>query len=247
VLFVNKYLDKKYKSIILDISYLLHPKFPSSVKGSCDLPLAKLCLNLIECFFSLTLLITEIFKMNINRFSRSWYVVYTYPKAEQKANKKLKEMGITSFLPLHKVVRQWSDRKKKLEVPLFPSYIFIYILPHEGSNVLKIKGIIKFVTFEGKRAVISDVIIDSLKNILKGDVEVTNENFCNDGAKVKISQGHFAGAEGVLIRKNGKTRLLVQIEVLHISVFVDVPAGCVKPVSKKAPKRVSRKWSSLML
>lgn len=166
--------------------------------------------------------------MNLNQSNPNWHVVYTYPRAERTANIKLKEMGIISFLPLHKVVRQWSDRKKKLEVPLFPNYIFVYIFPKQRFSVLKIKELIKFVSFEGRPAIVSEKIIYSLKKIVKGDIEVSNENFNEEGIKVKIRRGQFTGAEGILIRKNGKTRLLVQIEALNTYVSIDISANSIE-------------------
>lgn len=166
--------------------------------------------------------------MQGNQCNPNWYVAYTFPNAERKAAFKLKEMGVDSFLPLHKVVRQWSDRKKKLEVPLFPNYIFIYVLPQKRFDVLKIKELVKFVSFERKPAIIPEALINSLKNILSGDIEISNENFCEEGMKVTIRQGQFAGAEGILVRKNGKARLLIQIEALHTHVSVDISANYVE-------------------
>lgn len=153
---------------------------------------------------------------------KCWYVLYTYPQSERKADTKLRQMGITSYLPLHKVIKQWSDRKKVLEVPLFPNYIFVNSSPHQRFNALKIKELVKFVTFEGKPAVVSEDIISSLKNIVNGEVEVSNESCYDEGMKVKIKRGKFEGTEGILIRKNAKTRLLVRIDALQTHVSVDI-------------------------
>lgn len=169
----------------------------------------------------------------------NWYVAYTYPQTERKIDLKLRQMGISSFLPMHTVIRQWSDRKKKLEVPLFPNYIFINSLPHERFNALHIKEIVRFVSFEGVPAVVSDEIVESLKKILNGDIEVSAEIMYSEGEKVKIRDGRFAGAEGTMIRRNGKTRLLIQIEALHTQISVEVSAGNVEIISDQPIKNVA--------
>ena len=160
-----------------------------------------------------------------NHSTSNWHVVYTYPKAERKVNSKLREMGITTFLPLHKVVRQWSDRKKKLEIPLFPNYVFVCIPHRERFKALQVGGVVRYVSFEGQPVAIEESIIDSLKKVLKGNADVSNEEFYEEQMPVRISHGQFAGAEGTLIRKNGKNRLLVKINVLHTCVSVDIKAS----------------------
>jgi transcription antitermination factor NusG len=150
------------------------------------------------------------------------------PKSEKKVASTISSMGIEAYLPLQKRIRQWSDRKKKIEVPLFPNYVFIYALPDQRFKALKIKELVRFISFEGKPVVISEIIIDSLKKVLKGEAEVSNSAFYDEGMKVKINQGEFAGAEGRLIRRNGKTRLLIQIKALHVDVSVDISANNVQ-------------------
>lgn len=154
-----------------------------------------------------------------------WYLVYTYPKAEKKVDSKLREIGITTFLPMHKVVKQWSDRKKKLEVPLFPNYVFVCIPHRERFKALQVKGVVRFISFEGQPVIVKDAIVDSLKTMLTGSADVSNEEFYQEGMPVRISHGQFVGAEGTLIRKNGKNRLLVKINVLHTCVSVDISAS----------------------
>ncbi len=169
--------------------------------------------------------------MKTNQSKLNWYVAYTYPRSERIANKKLKEMGATSFLPLHQVMRQWHDRKKKLEVPLFPCYLFVYVSALERFNVLKIKELVRFISFGGTPAVVSDTTINSLKKIVKGEnIEVSEYDNYQNGSKVRIMKGQFAGFEGLLLRKRGKNRLALEIPALQRSVVVDVPSNYVRAV-----------------
>ena len=159
-----------------------------------------------------------------------WYVAYTYPKAERKVQRKVASIGVESFLPVSKVVRQWSDRKKKLEMPVFPNYIFIRATPHERHQTLNIRELVRFVSFEGNPVTISDKEIESIKTVLSMDTKISNERFHQVGTKVQITSGGFAGATGILVRKEGKQRLLVQLEALQQAFSVSLPAGCVKEV-----------------
>jgi transcriptional antiterminator RfaH len=158
-----------------------------------------------------------------------WHIAYTYPKAERKVFRKLELMGVTAFLPLHYVVRTWSDRKKKLEVPLFPNYIFIYTSSSERYELLQIKEVVRFVSFDGSPAIVSETLINSLKKMLKGDVEVSEEEY-HEGMHVKVTDGLFKGAEGILIRKNSKSRLVIQIKVLRRTVSVDISSSSIIPL-----------------
>jgi transcription antitermination factor NusG len=171
---------------------------------------------------------------NLNGTSREedakrWLIAYTFPKAERKIHSKLEAIGVTSFLPLQKVIRKWSDRNKKLIVPLFPNYIFIHTCVKQQYEILQLRELVRYVEFAGKLATVSENLIGSLKKMVAGDVEVSNENFIS-GMRVRICEGPLMGTEGVLLRRNGKKRLLVRIEALQRCVSVDISANSVVSV-----------------
>jgi transcription antitermination factor NusG len=161
---------------------------------------------------------------------RKWYIGYTMPKAEKKTFSRLNEIGVVSFLPMQKVVRYWSDRKKKLEVPLFPNYIFIYTSNAERFDILKMQGLVKYVSFGGNPATVSDSLIDSLKKMQTGDLQVSNIEFI-EGMQVRITDGPFAGIEGTLVHKRDSKRIVVRIEVLKRAVSVDVSANRIEVIN----------------
>jgi transcription antitermination factor NusG len=162
--------------------------------------------------------------MKFDSLKKTWYVAYTRPQVERKAKAKLDEMYVKTFLPMQTTMRQWSDRRKKIEVPLFPNYIFIHTNSFEKFNLLNIPELVRYVAFEGQPAIVPDSVIESMEKLLTGDVEVSNENL-QTGVKVKITQGKFAGVEGTLLRRNVKTRIVVSIEALRQSISVDIPAA----------------------
>lgn len=159
-----------------------------------------------------------------------WYVAYTYPKAERLVQDKLERIGLHAFLPMHQVVRNWSDRQKKLTVPLFPNYLFVYSSDTHRSKSLAIREIVRYVSFDGKPATVSDVIINSLKHILNEQIEVDVEQFDQVGISVRVVRGPFAGLEGIMVEKKGKTRLVIQIKVLRNSVSINIAASDVVPI-----------------
>ena len=168
--------------------------------------------------------------MDSTTIARNWYVAYTFPKAEKSIQKNLEIMKITSFLPLYEVIRRWSDRRKKILAPLFPNYIFIYSSHHERYKALKLKGIVKYVSFGGKPAIIENEQIESIKKIIIGNIEVNPIEYLKPGKSIKIIQGPFLGAEGILEEVKGGMRLIVQLNCLNRAVSVHVSANMVSPL-----------------
>lgn len=157
-----------------------------------------------------------------------WYVAYTYPQAEKRVDQKVKEMGFESFLPTQKVVRQWSDRKKTFDVPLFPNYIFIRTTPHNRFAVLSIKELVRFISFSGQPVAVPDEDIASLKKIASGEITTSNEVFGGTiGERVRITHGQFAGIEGILTKNNGHQKLVIQIEAMKQAVSIEIESGYV--------------------
>jgi transcription antitermination factor NusG len=122
-----------------------------------------------------------------------------FQKAEKQVKISLDRMSVVSFLPLQKVTRIWSDRKKQLELPLFPNYIFIYTSSRDRYKSLQIKSILNYVSFAGKPATVPENVIVSLQKILSENIQLTEESFSSDtiGMPVLITEGPFTGIEGI--------------------------------------------------
>ena len=108
----------------------------------------------------------------ITQENQSWYAVYTRSRAEKQLMGLLAEKGIEAYVPLHKVMRQWSDRKKLVEVPLIRSYCFVKVAPRDYQKVLNTPGAVRYVWFSGKPAEIPERQIDALKSITGSGIEV---------------------------------------------------------------------------
>ncbi|MCG8697385.1 MAG: UpxY family transcription antiterminator [Bacteroidales bacterium] len=164
---------------------------------------------------------------------KNWYAVYTRSKAEKSVSKLLKEDNITEYLPLVKTLRQWSDRKKYVTLPLFNSYIFVHITEIEKLRVLQCPGVVCFVTIGQELINIPENQINAIKEFVQNDYDL-NINFEPvEGQKVKVNRGPMKGLEGVIVKKNGSHKLQVKIEAINQFITLTVPINLVDPISPK--------------
>jgi len=161
-----------------------------------------------------------------------WYAVYTNPRAEKQVYERLIESKIEVYLPLKKTIRQWSDRKKIIEMPLLPSYIFVKTSPKSFQAVYKIYGVVKFVSFEGKPVAIPQKQIDILRLLIDSDadIEVTSENFAK-GDNVEVVNGILTGLAGELIKIGSNNRFVVRIDKLNQNLILQIPKNFLKKIS----------------
>mgnify|MGYP003389971793 FL=1 len=148
-----------------------------------------------------------------------WYVVYTHPNFEKKVYNSLQQRDIISFLPLKKMIRQWSDRKKTIESPLFPNYLFVYTTVHDRFKVLEIPGTARYISFNNSPVTITDNEIEMIKKMMT-DPHVMIEN-CLEGDAVKITEGPFTGLTGIIFERKGRTRFGVKLNVIKQSISVE--------------------------
>ena len=157
---------------------------------------------------------------------KNWFALYTKPRWEKKVSTKLLNKGIESWCPVQKLQRQWSDRKKIIEDPLFKSYVFVHISDDEKTKVLATEGVIQFVYYLKKPAVIRNEEIQLIKTyLLEKDVQITVQSLKQFEEKdlVVISKGVFMDNEGVVV-KGGKRKVYVRLESLDQLMTVEFPA-----------------------
>jgi transcription antitermination factor NusG len=148
--------------------------------------------------------------------SAHWHALYTRSRNEKKVSERLTEKGIEAYVPLHKVLHQWSDRKKWVEEPLIRSYVFVRIEPEHYYEVLNTPGAVRYVFFSGKAATIPDRQIEMLKIISGSNIETTPvPNTLKPGTPIKVIAGPLAGLTGELIRISGKNHVVVRIDHLE--------------------------------
>lgn len=174
---------------------------------------------------------------------KSWYAIYTKSRNEKKISEFFLRDGIEHYLPLVKRIKIWSDRKKQVEEPMFPSYIFVYISEQEHLSVLRTIGVVRFITFEGKKVSIRPVQIEAIRKYAEtGEEFIANEADYKVGKKVKVVIGGMKGLEGKLVEVLGKQRVKVEIEAIGQSVFVRIPKGSLEIVGEYPEEKGSKSW-----
>ena len=153
---------------------------------------------------------------------KKWYAVYTKSRCEKKVAHLLSEKGIEHYCPLNKVQRQWSDRKKIVLEPLFKSYVFVKIKPEEQVQVRKTRGILNFVYWLSKPAIIKSEEIDTIKKFLDDYSNIRLEKTeVNTNDVVRIITGPFMEQEGqVVLVKNKTVKVLLPSlgYLMHVEV-----------------------------
>jgi transcription antitermination factor NusG len=163
-----------------------------------------------------------------------WYAVLTVPQNEKSAARQLGLREIESFLPTYESVRVWKNRQRvKLELPLFPSYLFVRIERRQKSRVLASPGVLRIVGNNREMISIPDATIDFLRSDLRG---CRVEPYCElvVGQKVRIKTGAMEGLEGVLVRKNHNLRFVLTIGLINQHAAVEIDAACLEPVNSRS-------------
>ena len=159
--------------------------------------------------------------------NKKWLVLYSKPKWEKKVDAALIRKGIESWCPTKKTLKQWTDRKKIIEEPIFKSYVFVRVDELERLEVLMTPGVLNFIYYEKKPAIIRDVDIDTIKRYLMVDdakIEMVSSVGFAPNTKVKVSHGVFIDAEGTVLRSGGK-KVYVQLESIGQLMIVEFSKG----------------------
>ena len=163
---------------------------------------------------------------------KKWFAVYTKPRWEKKIDTVLIRKGVESWCPLQKIERQWSDRKKIIEDPLFKSYVFVHIDATEKTKVLMTDGVLNFVHYLGKPAIIKDDEINIIKKYLSekdASIVIFSQEGFKEEMRITVNHGVFMGNEGTVIR-GGKKKVYVKLESLGQVMVVEFPAEFLSPI-----------------
>ena len=158
-----------------------------------------------------------------NKDTLKWYPLYTKSRHEKKAYENLLNAGYEAFLPLKKSVRQWSDRKKIVDVPLINSYVFVRCNRNELRDVLKLYGIARYISFGGRPAFVRDEEIEMLKRAITQETGIeARDGMIEEGTYVKICSGPFEGFSGKVQKRSGTKKLIIEIEALNKSFLISL-------------------------
>ena len=151
-----------------------------------------------------------------------WYALYANTRHEKVVARQLEERRIETFLPLYRTWHRWKDRRKQVELALFPSYVFVRIEEEDKLRVLKVPGVVNVVSFNGRMAALPEREIAALRHALENNIYAEPCPYLCVGRRVRVVRGPMEGAEGILARKKDKCRVVISVDVLMRSVAVEV-------------------------
>ena len=158
-----------------------------------------------------------------------WYALYTKSRHEKIVDQGLKRRDIETFLPLRKITRRWSDRKKVIEDPLFKSYLFVRIPWRDRWEVLNTAGAVRFVgSSHSDPTVVPEVELLTIRRFIEEQIRVDPFPYLKEGQRVYIRSGPLKGAEGFIVRKNRNCRLVISLDLLMQSISVELDEACVE-------------------
>ena len=170
--------------------------------------------------------------INKNKEGKKWFAIYVKSRFEKKVYQDLIDIGVESFLPLITRIRQWSDRKKKVEEPLFRSYLFVRIPSDNDAFFRKVKsvsGVVCFVVMENKPVPVPENQIAAIESYI-ADTEIHEVSFddIKEGELVIVKSGQMRGLIGRFVKINGKHRVIIDIDSVGQSLPINVPRSSIE-------------------
>jgi transcription elongation factor/antiterminator RfaH len=159
-----------------------------------------------------------------------WYALYTKHQHEKAAARLLERTGFEIFLPLYQTVHRWKDRNRKVQLPLFPGYLFLRMGFERKIDVLRTPGVFSFIESGGKPCPIPDDEIDAIRRAANSPTHLEPHPFLKSGDRVRIRSGPLAGIEGILTGAKKRYRIVLSVELLQKSVGLEVDLAIVERV-----------------
>lgn len=159
-----------------------------------------------------------------------WFALYTKGRHEKAVYQELTKKGIEAFLPLRKITRQWSDRKKIIEEPLFKSYLFVHTPYADRLPILNTAGVVSFVGKKTDPIEVREADLLAIKTFVDQGIHMDPFPYLKEGQRVYIRSGAFKGVEGYVVRKDRHCRLVISLDALMQSISVVIDESCVEPL-----------------
>lgn len=159
----------------------------------------------------------------------NWYALTTCSRHEKIVAAQIERRSFQCFLPLYRSSRRWKDRRKELNLALFPGYVFVRMALEDKLRVLQLPGVVRLVSFNGKPAALPDAEIEALQARLSGDIRVEPHPYLRTGRRVRVRSGAMQGLEGIVVRRKERYRVIFSIDLIMRSVAVEVDEADLEP------------------
>ena len=154
-----------------------------------------------------------------------WYAVQTSARHEKRVHQRFAERSVESFLPLYETINRWKDRRVRVQLPLFPGYIFAHLDLVERLKVLQVAGVARFVNFGGVAIPVPTAEIESLRAGLIGGLRVEPHPYLKVGRRARVKSGPLQGLVGILLRKKNLERFIISLDLIQRSISVEIDAA----------------------
>ncbi len=159
-----------------------------------------------------------------------WYAAYTSAHHEKSVAKQLGEREVEHFLPLYESVRRWKDRRVRLQMPLFPGYVFVRLALRDRLKVLQVPSVVRLVGYGGAPTALNEGEVAGLRGALSEGMRAEPHPYLRAGCPVRITDGPLAGHEGILVRRKGGLRVVLSVELIQRSIHVQIDSSCLVPL-----------------
>lgn len=153
-----------------------------------------------------------------------WFAVYTRSNHEKRVADQFGSRGVQHFLPLYESVRRWKDRHVRLQLPLFPGYLFVRLASQERLRVLQVPGVVRLVGFNGSPAPMADEDLNRIREFLAQGWRAEPHRYLRVGRRARVVRGPLTGMEGIVSRWKNRRRLVVSFDLIQRSMAVELDA-----------------------
>lgn len=163
-----------------------------------------------------------------------WYAGYTASRHEKRVAEHFAQRGVEHFLPLYETIHRWNNGRHRVQLPLFPGYIFVRIALQDRLRVIEVPGFVRLVGFNSLPCPLPEGDINRMKEALNKGVLAEPYPYLTVGTRVEIRNGPMQGMTGILLRRQNKCRVVISVDLIMRSMAVEVEASDVVPIQKSA-------------
>ena len=163
-----------------------------------------------------------------------WYAGYTASRHEKRVAEHFAQRGVEHFLPLYETIHRWNNGRHRVQLPLFPGYVFVHIALRDRMRVIEVPGFVRLVGFNSLPCPLPEVDINRVKEALNKGVVAEPYPYLTVGTRVGVRNGPLQGMTGILLRRQNKCRVVISVDLIMRSMAVEVEAADVVPIGTSA-------------